>query len=136
MDRGFVALKAGLCLVLLAALPQAPAAAAGACRLAMLGDSLTAGYGVPADASLPVRLGAALSDAGSPCEVVDAGVSGDTSAGGAARLDWVLADHPTHLLVELGGNDALRALPVEELRRNLDDIIARSQAAGVKVMLA
>jgi acyl-CoA thioesterase-1 len=85
---------------------------------------------------LPVQLEAALRKEGLDCKVLDAGVSGDTSAGGAARLDWVLADKPTHLLVELGGNDALRALPVDQLRRNLEDIITRAQGAGVKVMLA
>lgn len=112
------------------------AAAAEPCRLAILGDSLTAGYGVAADSALPRQLEAALREAGSPCAVVDAGVSGDTTAGGATRLDWVLADRPTHLLVELGGNDGLRALPPAEVERNLADIVARAQAAGVEVMLA
>jgi acyl-CoA thioesterase-1 len=68
--------------------------------------------------------------------VIDAGVSGDTSAGGLARLDWVLADGPTHLLVELGGNDGLRGLPVEQLEANLDAIVAGAEAAGVATMLA
>ena len=88
------------------------------------------------EASFPARLREALARQGLACEVMDAGVSGDTSAGGAARLDWVLADQPTHLLVELGGNDGLRALPVEQLRRNLDSIISRAKAPGVAVMLA
>ena len=136
MDLRFLTLKAGLLLALAAPLAAPPARAAEPCRLAVLGDSLTAGYGVPAAASLPVQLEAALRKEGIDCKVLDAGVSGDTSAGGAARLDWVLADKPTHLLVELGGNDALRALPIDQLRRNLDDIISRAQAAGVKVMLA
>jgi acyl-CoA thioesterase-1 len=107
-----------------------------ACRLAVLGDSLTAGYGVATGEAFPVRLEAALREAGKPCAVLDAGVSGDTSAGGAARLDWVLADQPTHLLVELGGNDALRALPVDQLRANLDRIIRTAKGRGVEVMLA
>jgi acyl-CoA thioesterase-1 len=132
MDPRRLALKA--CLLL--GLAAAPAAAQQPCRVAVLGDSLTAGYGVRAGASFPARLGAALQRQGLACEVIDAGVSGDTSAGGAARLDWVLADRPTHLLVELGGNDALRALPVEQLRRNLESIVTRAQAAGVGVMLA
>ena len=85
---------------------------------------------------MPVQLEAALRKEGLALRGADAGVSGDTSAGGDARLDWVLADKPTHLLVELGGNDALRGLPVDQLRRNLDDIVTRAQAAGVKVMLA
>ncbi len=132
MDLRYLTLKA--CLLL--GLAAQPTAAAEPCRLAVLGDSLTAGFGVRAEASFPAQLGAALAREGPACEVVDAGVSGDTSAGGAARLDWVLADRPTHLLVELGGNDALRALPVEQLRANLDDIVNRAQAAGVRVMLA
>ena len=132
MDLRCLALKA--CLLL--GLAAGPAAAAEPCRLAVLGDSLTAGFGVRTGASFPAQLQAALKERGAACEVIDAGVSGDTSAGGAARLDWVLADRPTHLLVELGGNDALRALPVDQLRRNLGDIVARAQEAGVRVMLA
>ena len=133
MDLRYLTLKACLLLGLVAS----PAAAAEPCRVAVLGDSLTAGFGVRAGASFPAQLGAALAKGGlAACEVVDAGVSGDTSAGGAARLDWVLADRPTHLLVELGGNDALRALPVEQLRSNLDDIARRAKDAGVRVMLA
>ena len=136
MDLRFLTLKAGLLLALAVPLAGNPARAAEPCQLAVLGDSLTAGYGVPTAASLPAQLEAALRKEGLDCKVTDAGVSGDTSAGGAARLDWVLADKPTHLLVELGGNDALRALPLDQLRRNLDDILTRAQAAGVKVMLA
>jgi acyl-CoA thioesterase-1 len=132
MDLRYLTLKA----CLLMGLAASPAGAAESCRIAVLGDSLTAGFGVRVGASFPAQLGAALAKEGLACEVVDAGVSGDTSAGGAARLDWVLADRPTHLLVELGGNDALRALPVEQLRANLDDIVRRAQAAGVRVMLA
>lgn len=101
----------------------------------MLGDSLTAGYGVALEDAFPVRLEAALRDQGHACAVIDAGVSGDTSAGGRARLDWVLGDDPTHLLVELGGNDALRALPVDAMQANLAAIIEGAQARGVHVML-
>ena len=122
-------------LLLACGLLAAPGAAA-ACRLAVLGDSLTAGYGVAADQSFPAQLQRHLDEQGIACTVVDAGVSGDTSAGGAARLDWVLADAPTHLLVELGANDGLRALPVDQLERNLDDVVRRARAAGVEVMLA
>ncbi len=105
------------------------------CRIAVLGDSLTAGYGVALEEAFPVQLEEALHDRGHPCEVLDAGVSGDTSAGGLARLDWVLGDSPTHLLVELGGNDALRALPVDAMQANLAAIIERAQAEGIHVML-
>ena len=83
--------------------------------------------------AFPARLELALAKLGAPCEVLDAGVSGDTSAGGAARIDWVLGDRPTHLLVELGGNDALRALPVGQLRGNLEQIIRTAKAREVPV---
>lgn len=109
---------------------------AWACKLAVLGDSLAAGYGVAEPDAFPVRLEAALRQDGVDCTVINAGVSGDTSAGGAARLSWVLGDQPTHLLVELGGNDALRGLPVDQLRSNLDQIITTARARGVQVMLA
>lgn len=124
----------GLALVL-ATGPQVPAEAAG-CRIAVLGDSLTAGYGLPLAAAFPARLEAALVARGLACAVLDAGVSGDTSAGGAARVEWVLAEGPSHLVVELGGNDALRALPVEQLLANLERILAASAARGVPVLLA
>ncbi len=111
-------------------------AGAAECRIAVLGDSLTAGYGLAVADAFPARLEAALRSRGWACAVVDAGVSGDTSAGGAARVAWVLADRPTHLLVELGGNDALRALPPEELEANLERIVAAARAQGVPVMIA
>lgn len=123
-----------LAMALLLALPSL--AMARACRLAVLGDSLAAGFGVAASEALPVRLEAALRGRGIACEVLNAGVSGDTMAGGAARLEWVLADRPTHLLVELGGNDALRALPVDQLRANLAQIVTTARARGVQVILA
>ena len=135
MDRTPAARKAWwLAGALLVGLIAAPPA--WACRLAVLGDSLTAGYGVAETAAFPVRLEAALRARGIDCAVLDAGVSGDTSAGGLARLDWVLADQPTHLLVELGGNDALRALPVENLRENINQIIETAKARDVQVVLA
>ena len=123
-----------LAMALLLALPSL--AMARACRLAVLGDSLAAGFGVATSEALPVRLEAALRGRGIACEVLNAGVSGDTMAGGAARLEWVLADRPTHLLVELGGNDALRALPVDQLRANLAQIVTTARARGVQVILA
>jgi acyl-CoA thioesterase I len=121
----------------LALLPLAPAPAeASSCRLAVLGDSLASGYGLPIEDGFPARLEEALGAAGFACEVLDAGVSGDTSAGGVARLDWTLADEPTHVIVELGGNDALRGLPPEQMEANLDLIIERFQSEGVEVLLA
>ena len=112
------------------------ASPAMACRLSVLGDSLAAGYGVAEADAFPVRLEGKLAELGATCTVLNAGVSGDTSAGGLARLEWVLGDQPTHLLVELGGNDALRGLPVEQLESNLNQIVTTAQSRGVEVMLA
>jgi len=111
-------------------------AAAAECRIVVLGDSLAAGYGLPLAEAFPARLEGALRRRGFPCTVLDAGVSGDTSAGGAARIEWVLADRLSHLLVELGGNDALRALPPEQLEANLERIVAAARTRGVAVMIA
>ena len=102
----------------------------------MLGDSLTAGYGLPSRSdAFPAQLEQALRQAGFKCTVLDAGVSGDTSAGALARLAWVLADRPTHLLVEIGGNDLLRGLPPDQLQRNLEAIVQGARRAGVAVFL-
>jgi acyl-CoA thioesterase-1 len=121
---------------LLCAGAPALAAAAGA-RLLVLGDSLTAGYGLPRAEAFPARLQLALSRAGLAVEVVDGGVSGDTSAGGLARLDWTIGDRPpTHAIVALGANDGLRGLPAEAMERNLDRIVARLRERGVKVLIA
>jgi acyl-CoA thioesterase-1 len=136
MDRGTGPRKVWAVLIGLVLGLFAAAADAAACRLAVLGDSLTAGYGVGEAEAFPVLLERALRARGVACEVQNAGVSGDTSTGGAARLEWVLADRPTHLLVELGGNDALRALPVEQLYNNINRIIQTAKARGVEVMLA
>ncbi|MGE5516439.1 MAG: arylesterase [Bacteroidota bacterium] len=104
-------------------------------RLLALGDSLTAGYGVAADAAFPVQLEHALRAAGYDVTVVNAGVSGDTSAGGLARLDWALADKPQAAIVELGANDGLRGLDPALTERNLDAIVTRLKADGVRVLL-
>ncbi len=106
-------------------------------RLLALGDSLTAGFGLPEDQAFPTRLQAWLNRAGVEVTVINAGVSGDTSAGGLARLDWALGnDPPEFALVELGANDALRGLSPGALYDNLDKIISRLQAKRVKVLLA
>ncbi len=128
---------AGACgkVLLFCALLAARVAVAVECRIAVLGDSLVAGYGIPLETAFPARLEAALRARGYPCRVINAGVSGDTSAGGLARLSWVLAERPTHLLLELGANDGLRALPVTQLERNLAAIITQAREAGVAVFL-
>lgn len=116
-------------------LVNTPAWAAAPVTLLALGDSLTAGYGLPAQDSFPAQLEAALRAKGRDVRVVNAGVSGDTSAGGLARLDWALADKPHAAIVALGANDGLRGLDPANMQANLDSIVAKLQAAGVKVLL-
>lgn len=101
-----------------------------------LGDSLTAGFGLNGSDSFPSRLQMALRAAGHKVRVINGGVSGDTTAGGLARLDWLMQDRPDLVIVELGGNDALRGLPPAGTRRNLDGIIKRIKEKGTKVVLA
>jgi acyl-CoA thioesterase-1 len=108
-------------------------------RLLVLGDSLTAGYGVPPGQGFVPQLQAALASrpgAPRPVRVLDGGVSGDTTAGGLARLDWALAERPDAVLVELGGNDGLRGLPPEETHRNLTALLDRLAARGLPALLA
>jgi acyl-CoA thioesterase-1 len=138
MARQMAQTGAGLkvCFALAIMLVASSAAASAPCRIAVLGDSLTSAYGLAVADGFPARLQRGLREAGYDCEVLDAGVSGDTSAGGLARLDWVLADRPSHVIVELGGNDALRALPPEQMAENLDAIVRRLTDEGVAVLLA
>jgi acyl-CoA thioesterase I len=107
-------------------------------RLVVLGDSLTAGYGLPrGEEAFPVRLEAWLKQAGVDVQVINAGVSGDTTAGGLARLDWALGSpSPQYAVVALGANDGLRGLAPAAMEQNLDAILARLKARGVKVLLA
>jgi len=104
-------------------------------RIAMLGDSLTAGYGLPPEEALPVKLEKALKAAGRDVTIANHGVSGDTTAGGLSRLEWMMADKPKLVLVALGGNDALRGIDPAETERNLDAIITKLKAEGTAVML-
>ena len=99
------------------------------------GDSLTAGYGLSASDAFPVRLETALRQAGKRVRVINSGVSGDTTAGGRARLDWVLADKPDAAIVELGANDALRGIDPEEASRNLSAILSELKKRNVRVLL-
>ena len=101
-----------------------------------LGDSLTAGLGVARDEAYPALLEARLRRENLGYHVVNAGVSGDTSAGGRRRVDWVLRTKPEVVIVALGANDGLRGLPVDELRDNLEAIVRRVQGAGARVLLA
>jgi acyl-CoA thioesterase-1 len=100
-----------------------------------LGDSLTAGLGVAAEEAYPALLEQHLRRAGYAYRVVNAGVSGDTSAGGLRRLDWVLRSRPEIVIVALGANDGLRGLPAAALRDNLTAIVTRLREAGVAVLL-
>ncbi len=104
-----------------------------------LGDSLTAGYGLPQGRGFAPRLEARLRERGRDVHVIDAGVSGDTTAGGLARLDWLLDDpqgRPHLVILELGANDALRGLPPERAEGNLDAMLARCVGQGIRVVLA
>jgi acyl-CoA thioesterase I len=108
----------------------------GGPRVVILGDSITAGLGLPPREAYPTLLQQRLVADGSDVQVVNAGVSGDTSADGLARLDWALEGDVRVLVVALGGNDALRALPIDQLRDNLSRIVERAQARGIRVVLA
>jgi acyl-CoA thioesterase-1 len=116
--------------------PAAPAAVSARARIVCLGDSLTAGLGLPLEQSYPSLLQQRVDAKGLKYEVVNAGVSGDTSAGGLSRLDWALEGDVRILVVALGGNDGLRGLPPDALKRNLAEIIERAQARHIRVILA
>jgi acyl-CoA thioesterase-1 len=103
--------------------------------LVALGDSLTAGYGLPPDQGLVPQLQSWLAAQGAEVTVVNAGVSGDTTAGGLSRLDWSLTPETDALMVTLGGNDMLRGLPPEEARANLSAILEGAKAKGLPVFL-
>jgi acyl-CoA thioesterase-1 len=100
-----------------------------------LGDSLTAGYGLPLDQAFPTIVGRKLRAEGKAVRIVNAGVSGDTSAGALRRLPWLLRQDPDVVVVELGGNDALRGQPVTSIEANLAEIVEQALASGAKVLL-
>lgn len=110
-------------------------AAAAPARILMLGDSITAGYGLAPEDALPRQLQDRLRKDGFEATVLDAGVSGDTTAGGRSRLAWSLADKPTHVIVALGGNDLLRAIDPKDTRANLDAILAELKNRNLPTML-
>ncbi|WP_306418939.1 arylesterase [Teichococcus vastitatis] len=105
-------------------------------RVLMLGDSITAGYGLAQAESLPARLEAQARAAGANLRIIAAGVSGDTTAGGRSRLDWALADKPQAVIVALGGNDGLRGTPPSDSYNNLHDILTRLKQRNLPVLLA
>jgi acyl-CoA thioesterase-1 len=99
------------------------------------GDSLTAGLGVPTNESYPSQLQQRLNQAGYHYRVVNAGVSGETTAGGLRRVEWVLKNRPTIVILELGANDGLRGLSLDDTYANLEQIVHRLQADGTSVVL-
>jgi acyl-CoA thioesterase-1 len=129
MLKFLTAALAGLMLMTGAALAQP-------ITILALGDSLTAGYGLAPDEAFPVKLEAALKAKGHDVVIVNAGVSGDTAADGAARLDWALTDEVKAVIVELGANDALRGLPPAQAEQALDGILAALKAKNLPVLIA
>jgi acyl-CoA thioesterase I len=119
-----------------AALAQAPAAAAGKpVKMVVLGDSLSAGLGLSASAAFPARLKESLKIKGIDVDMINAGVSGDTSSGGRDRLDWSVPQGTDAVILELGANDALRGIDPKVTRAALSDILARLKARKVAVLL-
>jgi acyl-CoA thioesterase-1 len=104
-------------------------------KVVAFGDSLTAGYQLPAADTFPVRLEQALKAKGLAVEIVNAGVSGDTSSGGLSRLDWSVPEGTDAVILELGANDALRGIAPEVTRAALDEIVGRLKARGIEVLL-
>jgi len=130
-----VGLLRALLVVIVASISVTPALA-GDRVIVALGDSLTAGLGVAADQAYPALLEQRLRREGFAYRVVNAGVSGDTSAGGLRRIGWAMRLHPDVIIVALGANDGLRGQPPEALQDNLTRIVERAQAAGARVLLA
>ena len=124
-----------LSIVLLLIMSASGQVAAAPVKILALGTSLTQGYGLPPGTEFTVQLQAALKREGIDAVVTNAGVSGDTSAGGRARLDWSLADRPDAVIVELGSNDMLRGIPPSETEKNLRAILIKLKAARIKVLL-
>jgi acyl-CoA thioesterase I len=135
--RRFLAASAFLAPLSLALGPAFSGIAAAETAITVLafGDSLTAGYGLKQGEGFADQLGAAFRKMGRPVTVINAGVSGDTTAGGLSRIDWALADRPQVVVLELGANDMLRGLNPDATRANLAGIIAKARAAGAKVLL-
>ncbi|MBV8850078.1 MAG: arylesterase [Methylobacteriaceae bacterium] len=129
-------LRFGALIALLVALLHPGTAVARTIHIVAFGDSLSAGFMLPAGASFPGQLEAALRAKGRDVSVVNAGVSGDTASDGLARLDWSVPKSTDLVIVEFGANDMLRGLDPSIARRALDEIITRLKARGVPVLLA
>lgn len=105
-------------------------------KLLILGDSLTEGYGIDKEDAFPALVAKKLQNAGIKVEVINAGISGSTTASGVKRLNWHLKAKPTHLLLALGANDGLRGVKIEETRSNLEQIIDLAQKNQITTFLA
>jgi acyl-CoA thioesterase I len=126
----------GLVLIAGTAFAQAPAAGNSTpIKLVVLGDSLSAGLGLPEPSAFPARLQKALKDNGIETDMINAGVSGDTSSGGRDRLGWSVPEGTQAVLVELGANDALRGIDPKVTRSALSDILTQLKARGIAVLL-
>jgi acyl-CoA thioesterase-1 len=117
-------------------MPVVAAAADRPVKIVALGDSLTAGYNLPASAAFPVKLEKALKAKGNAVEIANAGVSGDTASGGLARLDWSVPEGTDAVIVELGANDMLRGVDPAVTRRALEEIVRRLTERRIPVLLA
>jgi len=131
-----LAIAAGVAALTLVSVAAQPGSASRPVKIVALGDSLTAGFGLPADAAFPARLERALAQKPIAATVVNAGVSGDTTADGLARLDWSVPDDTDAVILELGANDALRGIDPAHTRANLDAIMRSLAARRLPVLLA
>lgn len=113
-----------------------PASATSTYKLVVFGDSLVAGYGLAESEAFPSRLGDAIRDKYPHVEVINAGVSGDTSAAGLARLEWSIAEDTNGVILELGANDALRGLPPGVTYNNLDQILQKLKQRNIDILIA
>jgi acyl-CoA thioesterase I len=128
-----------LCLALVGAMvavvPRIAAATEKPVKIVALGDSLTAGYGIPANRAFPVQLEQALRAKGHAVEILNAGVSGDTASGGLARVDWSVPEGTEGVILELGANDALRGIAPDVTRKALEGILDRLRQRSILVLL-
>jgi acyl-CoA thioesterase-1 len=130
------ALRKAVGLTLLFLMLAVPAANAAPVRLLVLGDSLSAGFGLPHEQGFEAQLQAALAERGHDVRIIDAAVSGDTTAGGRARLDWALAEGADAAIVELGANDGLRGIDPKAMEANLTAILDTLAARHIPVLLS
>jgi acyl-CoA thioesterase-1 len=138
MRKSVIRITALLVVLMAALLPfgRPVFAAEGPAKLLVFGDSLVAGYGLPQGSAFPDQLGESLRADGYDVILINGGISGDTTAGGASRIVWSLSNPPDAVIVVLGGNDALRGLPADDMEANLEEILAAIQSENLPVLLA